>query len=204
MRPPSPALLQFEAVPFGVEALVLALLSFLVPVFLALWVMLDAKARTDHPLAWGLTVLVGGLTPFFVGAIAVTILYHCSREELGSIPPPEVSGDDVQRGEVLGEPAQEPAVTGMGPDGQARWEARADAGLRASSNEPADSEAPQTDEATGYDEATSMGEGEWSADAADAASTAAANGDQPADGDGGDPTIGGFEMADPIEGDADD
>lgn len=153
MRPASPALLQFDALPFGVEALVLALLTFLLPVFLSLWVMLDAKARTDHPLAWGLAVLVGGLTPFYVGAIAVTVLYHRSRDELGSIPPPEVSGDDVQRGEVLGEPAREPAVTGMGPDGQARWEGRADAGLHGSDEEEAEL------------------------------------------------AVGGFEMADPIEGD---
>ena len=165
MRPASPVLLQFDWLPLGVEALVLALLTFLVPVFLSLWVLLDAKARTDHPLAWGVTVLLGALTPFYVGSVAVTILYRLSREELGSIPPPEVSGDDVQRGEVLGERARDPAITGMGPDGQARWEGRADAGL------DIDGEADEGDEEN-----------------------------ESKDGEGTrEPTVGGFEMADPVE-----
>lgn len=168
MRLVSVAPLQFDALPFGVEVLVLAVLSFLIPVVLALWVLLDARDRTDHPLAWGLTVLLGGLTPFYVGAIAVTVLYSLSREELGSIPPPEVSGDDVQRGEVLGELVQGPAVTGMGPEGQARWEGRADAGLRAngSGDENANGEQPDGDEG---------------------------------DGEGSEPSVGGFEMAEPVE-----
>lgn len=165
MRPVPLAPLQVDSLPFGVEALVVALLTVLVPAFLALWVMLDAKGRTDHPLAWGLTVLLGGLTPLYVGAVAVTVLYWLSREELGSIPPPEVSGDDVQRGEVLGEST----VTGMGPDGQARWEGRADADLRA--NGGPDEEAPETaDGERADDDATDEG-----------------------------PAVGGFEMADPVD-----
>ncbi|WP_373189036.1 hypothetical protein [Halolamina sp.] len=39
--------------------MVLAVLPHLISVFLTLWDMLDVKARTDHPLAWGLTILFG-------------------------------------------------------------------------------------------------------------------------------------------------
>jgi len=164
MRLVSVAPLQFDALPFGVEVLVLAVLSFLIPVVLALWVLLDARDRTDHPLAWGLTVLLGGLTPFYVGAIAVTVLYSLSREELGSIPPPEVSGDDVQRGEVLGEPA----VTGMGHEDQAFWDKRADADVRANDGSEEDTNCEQAD-----------GDG--------------------GGGENGEPAVGGFEMAEPVE-----
>lgn len=167
MRPVPLAPIQFGS--FGVEALVVALLTVLVPAFLALWVMLDAKGRTDHPLAWGLTVLLGGLTPLYVGAVAVTVLYWLSREELGSIPPPEVSGDDVQRGEVLGKST----VTGMGPGGQARWEGRTDAGLRA--NGGPDESQDAEDGKRGETERTD-------GDAAEA-----------------EPAVGGFEMADPVD-----
>lgn len=220
LTPPA-FVLQFDGFPVGVEALVLALLTFVIPVFLALWVLIDAKEQTDHPLAWGLTVLLGGLTPFYVGAIAVTVLYHLSREELGSIPPPAV-GNRTVGGEVLGESAREregvesdreypnattaPAprheeqhgsdtVTGMGPDGQARWEGRADAGLDADAADG--SESADRPEET-YDEATSMGEGEWSED--ESTEETAANRETPS-GESDDPELGGFEMADPVEGD---
>lgn len=222
MQPTPPtAPLQFGWLP--VEALILAALTFVVPAFLSLWVLIDAKEQTDHALAWGLAVLLGGLTPFYVGAVAVTVLYHLSREELGSIAPPSVTNETVDRGEVLGDPAREdegntraerapqratvpPAprheeqfggdtVTGMGPDGQARWEGRVEAGLGigagddSSGGDSSDGADEQADE--GYDEATSMGEGEWSDD-------------EPTTADGGSeespPDLGGFEMADPIEG----
>lgn len=226
--------LQFGWPLGGVEALVLALLTFVIPVFLALWVLIDAKAQTDHPLAWGLTVLLGGLTPFYVGAIAVTILYHLSREELGSIPPPSVTKETVGRGEVLGNPAREHAggstesgggsqnvgrspaarheeqhgsdtVTGMGPDGQARWDGRAAAGLGV--NGGADAEETQESDA-GYDDATSMAEGEWSDEPASAdggsADCCSATDEQAVDeaaeaSESSPADIGGFEMADPIE-----
>lgn len=251
---PPPFALQFDQFPVGVEAVVLALLTFAIPVFLALWVLIDAKAQTDHPLAWSVTVLLGGLTPFYVGAIAVTILYHLSREELGSIPPPRVGSRQVG-GEVLGESARErngverrgqnpntttahaprheeqhggDTVTGMGPDGQARWEGRVEAGLGvradteverqteaemeteaerdAEAERNAEAEtgaAAETETEAAYDEATSMGDGEWSGDdpAEDIPDRKPTGGTASSESEA-DPDIGGFEMADPVEGDS--
>lgn len=95
----------FGAMPGGAEMLVVGLFFLVVPVGLALWVGLDAREHSDHPLAWGLTVLVASFSPFFIGAVAVTLLYVISKEELGSYAPPtfresEMS-DDAQ---VLGQP----------------------------------------------------------------------------------------------------
>lgn len=241
MQPTPAALLQFGPFPDGAEALTLALalLTFVVPAFLALWVLIDAKEQTDHPLAWGMTVLLGGLTPFYVGAIAVTVLYHLSREELGSIAPPSVTNETVDRGEVLGSPAREDAhagpatrtdgsppaphhdelhggdtVTGMGPDGQARWEGRADAGFGV--DDRCDSDEMEEPDA-GYDDGTSMGEGEWSegtarADGDTTAPEPETNGEEAnqgeanreganatRNGESDPPDVGGFEMADPVE-----
>lgn len=95
----------FGGLPGGAEMLVVGLLTLVVPLGLAFWVGLDAREHSDHPLAWGLTVLVAGFSPFFVGSVAVTLLYVVSKEELGSYAPPtfresEMS-DDAQ---VLGQP----------------------------------------------------------------------------------------------------
>lgn len=95
----------FGAIPGGVELLVVGLFFLVIPVGLAVWVGLDAREHSDHPLAWGLTVLVASFSPFFLGALAVTLLYVISKDELGSHAPPTFSesemSDDTQ---VLGQP----------------------------------------------------------------------------------------------------
>ena len=98
----------FGALPGGVELLLVTLLVFVVPVGLALWVGLDAREHSDHPLAWALAVLAGAFSVLFVGSLAVTILYVISREELGSHAPPtfgeaDMDDDTVVLGQRLGE-----------------------------------------------------------------------------------------------------
>lgn len=105
----------FGPIPGGAELLVVGLLTLVVPLGLALWVGLDAREHSDHPLAWGLTVLVAGFSPFFVGSVAVTLLYFISREELGSYAPPTFGEadlpDDAQvLGRSLGEQRAERAT----------------------------------------------------------------------------------------------
>lgn len=102
-RVPTP----FGAVPGPVVAAV-GVLTLLVPVALAVWVGRDAADHSDHPLAWALATLVGGLSPFCVGSLAVALLYRRTRDELGSIAPPSVrNGAEIRRGEVLGEAVDE-------------------------------------------------------------------------------------------------
>lgn len=98
----------FGALPGGVEFLLMALVVFVVPVGLALWVGLDAREHSDHPLAWALAVLAGAFSVLFVGSLAVTILYVISREELGSHAPPtfgeaDMDDDTMVLGQRLGE-----------------------------------------------------------------------------------------------------
>lgn len=97
----------FGAIPGGPELLVVFLI-FLVPVGLAVWVGLNAREESDHPLAWGLAVFVAGFSPFFVGSIAVTVLYVLSRDELGSHAPPtfgeaDMDDDTMVLGQRLGD-----------------------------------------------------------------------------------------------------
>ena len=116
----------FGAIPGGPEMLI-ALFIFVIPVGLALWVGLDARDYSDHPLAWGLAVFVAGFSPFFVGAIAVTLLYVVSRDELGSYAPPTFSESDMddetmvlgqRRGEQRAERTErEAAEDDSGPGG---------------------------------------------------------------------------------------
>lgn len=129
MSPTAPSFTPlFGPIPGGPEMLVL-LLIFVVPVGLAVWVGLDAREHSDHPLAWGLTVLVAGFSPFFVGSVAVALLYVISRDELGSHAPPtfgeaDMDDDTVVLGQRLGdqrtderEPATDDARTQPGDDG---------------------------------------------------------------------------------------
>lgn len=104
MADASPSLVPlFGALPGGAE-LILALVAFVVPIGLALYVGLDAREQTDHPLAWGLATLVAGFSPFFIGAIAVTVLYRLSRDELGSVAPPTFGEADMDDdAQVLGQ-----------------------------------------------------------------------------------------------------
>ena len=104
---PTPAPGQLGAVS-DPTLLAAGLSTLAVPLALALWVGVDAADHSDHPLAWALTTLVAGLTPLWIGAVAVALLYRRSREELGSIAPPSVRREDeIERGEVLGEAVDE-------------------------------------------------------------------------------------------------
>lgn len=95
----------FGSIPGGPELLIVGLFFFVVPVGLALLVGLNARDHSDHPLAWGLTVLVASFSPFFVGGVAVAILYFISRDELGSHAPPTFSESDMpDDAQVLGQP----------------------------------------------------------------------------------------------------
>lgn len=92
----------------GPMLLAAGLSTLAVPLALALWVGVDAADNSDHPLAWALTTLVTGLTPLWIGSVAVVLLYRRSREELGSIAPPSVRREgEIERGEVLGEAVDE-------------------------------------------------------------------------------------------------
>lgn len=100
---PSPGLAQFGAVPNGSAPILVALSAF-VTLALALWVGFDATDHSDHPLVWALATLVAGASPVGVGSIAVAVLYHRTRPELGSIAPPSVRREgEIECGEVLGE-----------------------------------------------------------------------------------------------------
>ena len=102
---PTPTPVQFSISPAGVVVAAGAVF-LLLALGLAVWVGADARRWSDHPLAWALATVVAGLSPFAVGAVAVTVLYRLSRPELGSIAPP-TSDRPVERGEVLGEPRGE-------------------------------------------------------------------------------------------------
>lgn len=116
MSPTSAVAPLFGAIPGGAE-LLLFLPVLVVPLGLAIWVGLNAREHTDHPFAWGLTVLVAGVTPPFIGAIAVTALYLLSRKELGSHAPPTFSEDEMDDdtmvlGQRLGDQRQERSKSG--------------------------------------------------------------------------------------------
>lgn len=194
---PPPALAQFGAVP-GPTVAATGLLTLLVALGLAVWVGLDAADHSDHPLAWALATLVGGLSPLAVGAVAVTLLYRRSREELGSIAPPSVRNEsEIQRGEVLGEAVdkrrraertQSPAgatdggeIPGTKVDGEAEWDGSDDAEFSASGEFGAGGESSRNAE-SGVDRASSR-DAESGVDAETAA----------------DDDFGGFEKADPVE-----
>ena len=104
---PTPAPGQFGAVS-DPTLLAAGLSTLAVPLALALWVGVDAADHSDHPLAWALTTVVAGLSPLWIGSIAVVLLYRRSRDELGSIAPPSVRREgEIDRGEVLGEAVDE-------------------------------------------------------------------------------------------------
>lgn len=104
---PTPAPAQFGGV-LGPAVAAVGLLALLVPITLAVWVGYDAADHSDHPLAWALATLVGGLSPLSVGSLAVVLLYRRTRDELGSIAPPSVRREsEIRRGEVLGEAVDE-------------------------------------------------------------------------------------------------
>lgn len=103
-------ILLFGGIP-GAPELLIMLLFFVVPVALAIFVWQDAREYTDHPVAWAVAVLVAGLSPFFVGSIAVTVLYFVVRDELGTAAPPTFGEADMdENAQVLGQ------RLGGGPD----------------------------------------------------------------------------------------
>lgn len=105
-----------------------------VPVVVALALHLDARGRdTDHPLAFGVAALLGGLlgtaaadatTRLSVGVgvpLVVGLLYLTVRDELEESAPPVVGSGDVDTGDVvLGEtvgPGDVDHDVGEGGDG---------------------------------------------------------------------------------------
>ncbi|MFB6126578.1 MAG: hypothetical protein ABEJ79_04685 [Halolamina sp.] len=90
--------------PFGPFAL-----SLLIPVGVGVAIYLDARDRdTDHPLAFPVAAVVGGLVGDVVASVGVPllvgVLYLVVRDELTETAPPAVGAGDVETGDmVLGE-----------------------------------------------------------------------------------------------------